>query len=72
MFIFSDISNGRRVAKFINESVIYTFSYSGYFTTVASLCIAATVSSSFGAKTIIDRHVSCVVFQYQECDCTCE
>ena len=50
MFIFSDFSNGRCVAKFINKSVICTFSYSGYFTTVASLCIVATVSSSIGAK----------------------
>ena len=72
MFIFSDFSKGRRVAKFINKSVIYTFSYSGYFTTVTSLCIVATVSSSIWAKTIIYQHVSCVVFQYQECDCTCE
>ena len=72
MFIFSDFSNGRCVAKFINKSVIYTFSYSGYFTTVASFCIVATVSSSIGAKTIIDRYVSCVVFQYQKCDCTCK
>ena len=74
MFIFSDFTMvGACVARF--KSIINTFSYSGYFTTVASLCIlllqflpVSGLNNSDYKLTFFVRRYSV----YQECDCTCK